>query len=701
MACSFSHTLLAAAVALVVGGSALAQGQLKEAVTKIRLGQTEEAKTILREILAADLSNTDALQLYQSVSQDEWYLLVTEQDGDVRKIAQSILERAKVERKARSRDEGAIQQLVDAATAKDGDYGTRQEAINKLVADHGEFAVPALVQKLANSDDAEGQIKAIAALQQLGTVAVLPLVEALKSSNELLVQNAAAALYHIGDLRAAPAMAHVANDSRVAISEIGKRFLTKAGVTGGDVELLLGQARKYLKGEVPVGAFSDVVWRLQDDKLVPTDVPALVYAAELAKSCAADAVAIAPQSADAISMLAQANLAQASLIEASIAQGDETAQKLAAVVPDLKIAAQATGLKALRMALDAGMSEGVVPVATGAIDALAMSEAQDTVGQSSRIKALDSTDKRIAYAAANAMVRASHGVQVPAADKVVGVLASAVTEEAVRTIQVISPASETAAATQVASGTRGNAAEASASAVDGMQKILRNPSLDVLVINDVLPDRNPEDIIGLVRKDSRMANLRIVIVAKDPEAAKTRFGDNVNGVIQAPLSGEALVAEVNRVLEGVTTPAGVRGEAFAVGASESLLALAAGKANVGGALANVQKQLDRADALAVPAAKTLGLAGGAAELGELTKALAGSSDAVKVAAADAIGQILSRVDGCPEDVVAGLMAAVQGGGSVELRTAAAMALGKAKLEAQKKGEVQMKLRKIAGVAAEG
>ena len=55
---------------------------------------------------------------------------------------------------------------------------------------------------------------------------------------------------------------------------------------------MLAQAQKYLVGEVPAGGFSDVVWMLVDDKLVATDVPALVYPVELAKafSCAAGAV---------------------------------------------------------------------------------------------------------------------------------------------------------------------------------------------------------------------------------------------------------------------------------------------------------------------------------------------------------------------------------------------------------------------------
>lgn len=697
MARSFTHSLLAAAVAVVVGGSALAQTSLQEAVNQLRLGHPDEAKAALRAILQSDPSNADALKLYQSISQDEWFLLLTGTDEEMRQVAQSLLERAKAERQARSRDAAAIATLVDTATSAASDHGARQGAINKLIAQHGEFAVPALLEKLSNRDDNEGQIQAVYTLSQLHSVAVLPLLEALKSSNELTVQNAAAALRHIGDLRAAPAMAWLQNDSRAGIAQIARSFVQEKGVKGNAVELLLEQARSYLRGEVPAGGFSDVVWRLVDDKLVATDVPALLYSAELAKSCAADAVTIAPQEPAAVSMLAQANLAQANLITTSLAQGDESLRALEPMAAELKIAALATGLPALRSALDAGVAQGLAPLAVGAIDALATAESADTIGSSSLKAALNSTDKRVSYAAATALVRATGGVNVPDVDRVVAVLGDAVAEEAFRTIHVIDPTQETKAAVAATSKVRSNAVDASTSAISGMSALLNNPNVDVLVINEILPDRLPEDVIGNVKKDTRMANTKIVVIAKDVEAAQTRFGDSVQGVVQAPLSGEALVAEVNRVLEGSTNPSGARAEGFATNASEALLAIAAKKGSIAGALDNLALQLNRSDAVAVPAAKALGMGGSVAQLDALTKAMQDGSAEVKKAAAMAIGHVLARTGSCPDHVAAALIATLeQGDADVGLRTAAAVALGNANLEAKQAGDVQMKLRKIAG-----
>jgi HEAT repeat protein len=692
------QSILAAAVAAVLGGSVLAQDTpLQEAATLLRLGKKDEAVTKLKEILAADPSNEQALEYYRSISQDEWYLLMTSQ-GEIGQIAQSILDRAKVERKQRSRDQAAIAELVATVTAADSDYGKRQAAINKLIADHGEFAVPALVEKLGNPDDAEGQIQAVNALSQLRSAAVLPLIEALKSSNTSVVRNAAAALHLIGDERAAGSMAHLANSDDAGIATMARKFVASKKITGTPVDLLLAQSNHYLKGNVPIGGYSEVVWKLTDDKLVATDVPALLYPGELAKSAAGDALRIAPASLEARSMLAQTNLAQANLIETSIAQGDESVKPLEPVAAELKIAALASGVDSLRLALEAGVQQGMAPVAIGAIQALASAESISTIEQSTLVKALESSDKRIRYAAADALVRASGGARVPQQDRVVAVLADAVAEQAIRTIQVIAPQADAAAAVQASSGVRGVAIEASADAVGGMRSLLVNPNTDVVVITEILPDRLPEDVINNVRKDARMAKTKIVVIAKDVAAAQARFGEGI-GVVQAPLTGENLIAAVNTALEGIPDAGSERAESAAARASEGLLAIAEQSGNITPALDSLGKQLDRGDAVAVPAARSLGLVGGAPQLADLLPVLSGTGSVeLKKAAAEAIGNVLARIGPCPDDAAAALIAILESDADVGLRTAAAVALGKAQIDNQKKAELQKKLGRVAGTA---
>ena len=200
-----------------------------------------------------------------------------------------------------------------------------------------------------------------------------------------------------------------------------------------------------------------------------------------------------------------------------------------------------------------------------------------------------------------------------------------------------------------------------------------------------------------------MANTKIVIVAKDEEKAKARFGETISGVIKAPLTKDNLNEAVTKALEGVAaTPQSVRAEGYAKGASESLFALAAGKNNISAALASLAAQLNRADAIAIPAAHALGISGTDAQLDSLLAALkgAGSVD-LKVAAAMAMGQILGRSATCPASCSEGLMAVLSSDADVKVRTAAAAALGKAKIDDAAKAKLLDSMKKIGTAPAQG
>ena len=690
---SFRQSLLAAAVALVVGGTALAQNALQEAVTLLRVNKKDEALAMMQEILSGDPSNEEAHELYTSVSQDEWYMLMT-QPGEVQKIARSILDRAKTIARDRSRDAEAIQGLVDTATDADNAYGVRREAINKLISDHGEFAVPALLTKLGDPDAPASQVHAISVCSMLHSVAVLPLIEVLKSSNDLAVQNAAAALNLIGDARALPMMKYLADDARANIATIAKRFVGRLGAGGDAVTMMLAQSQGYLQGNVPAGGFSDVVWSLKDDALVATDVPAVLYAAELAKSVAADAVRIAPSSVAARSALAAANLAEAKLIEDSIAAGDDSTADMGSVAAELKIAAIASGVDSMRTALATGVVESMPELAVGAIDSMAETEVIDDIQRSSLLEALESTDKRVRYAAAEALVRASSGADVPSLSGVVAALGEAVTEERVSVIHVIAPAS-VKGEVAVANGTRGSVYTTDVSALDAINSLLSNPSTDVVVINEILPDQLPEDVIGVLRKDGRFGSTKIVIITKDEDAVSDRFGDEV-GYIPAPLSAENLQAAVAAALEGVEDEEGGIREGYANRSSQALLSLAVRGADISGAVDNLALQLNRGDDVSVPSAHAVGLAGGESHLTALMGALASGSEDLKKASAHAIGGILGRMSTCPDGAAMGLMTAMDAATDVDLRLALATALGKAKISAERKLELLEKLARIAG-----
>ncbi len=679
MANVFARTLLGIVAASIAAGSLAAQDPeqlFNEGVKALRLGQKDEALAKLREVLAADPSHEQAFEIWRKTDQDVWRWLTVE-EGDIQKIAQELQSRARLRRKEMSRDSAQIDALITTATTA-ADYGERRKAVSALVADHGEFAVPGLVKKLADEGDSNGQNQAILALFGLGTVATLPLVEALGSENAGVRRNVAAALSHIKDPRAIPALlALAANDSSEQVRFVANSAVKGMGAVGRSaVDAYLQLAKDYLAGRATAQP-SDVIFDLVDGALVPSDVPSHLFNLRVAQKMAHAAWRTDPASAPAKSAYAQTILAEAAAIDATPDAADDLKSRQA----DLRIKSLAMGPAVLRAALADSRAQGMAPVAVEAARLLGGIEDRASLASSTLVAALDDGDKRVAYAAGLAMVQAAGGGTMPAASRVVQVLANAASEETLRTILVVD-SSEVARKTamEAFSGGRGTVVEAAARGLSAVGTLFNFPNVDVVVINQDLSDVVPEHVIGLIRKDERLSNTKIVVVATDPDAAQGRFGDKINGVIKGPITGESLTAKVNEVLDGVSLDAKRQWADNTAGmASQALASLSAHGVDVSAAAASLAKQLNRGDAVSVPAAKALAESGGNGEVASLVDAITGSgSNELKIASARALGAVLQRCGGAPADVVEKLTGAL-GGADVALRQAIVGALGRAGL----------------------
>lgn len=686
MARVLGKSLLGILISLVASGSGMAQNEaFTEGVKLYRLGKLEEALAQFESAITADPTNEQAFELWRTTDHAVWQALLLEQ-GEISKVAQHLLNLATMGRKERSRDEAAIAELVAQATS--GDFGQRSKARLQLIADHGEFAVPALVEKLGDEDDDTGQINAMQVLEHLGRSATLPLIAALATDSELARRNIAAVLVQVGDERAAPAIAQLATtDTSDGVRMAAGEGLRKLGLTGSAVpaDLYMAAARRYLtRSGIRPGESSDVVWSFADGALVATDTPGAVYHLELAKQAAHQALALAPSSLEARAIVTGSYLAEAAAIADSAAANpdDEALAALAAQVPALQLMAAGTGLNSVRRAVNDAIAADMVPTAVAGIQLLGVLENRSSLASTPLVAALDVDDRRIAYAAALALTSAAAGGAVPAAARVVDRLANAVTEEAIMTIKVIDVSPATERAVQDTAFRRGFRKSVSDSAVGAMDDLYASPDVDVVVINEILPDALPEAIIGLIRGDARMANTKILVLAKDADAAAERFGDRINGTIAGPLSAENLLAAVEAALADVEPgPRRARANKMAVSASHALEQLAQSQVDVSAAIDNLVAQLNRADDVAIPAAVAIGAGG---ELGEVT-ALIGvlQSDAasldLKVACAGAAGEIFSRAGGLDQVTVDALLAIVASDADMQLRAAVVGALGKSRL----------------------
>lgn len=703
MAKFLGKTLLSLVAACVAHGVTLAQEELdpsfRDAVRMYRTNRAAEGLEKLKEFLASGPSQEQAFELVKSSDPAVWQLLLA-QGGETEQIARHLLGVATAARKQMSRDDAAIRGLLAGATSDDS--LERRKAVAQLAADHGEFAVAAMLEILGDADQSKAQDRAMLAIHQIGRPAVMPLIAALKSENALLRRNCAAALTEIADRRAAAPLAWLAaTDTSEAIRDVAERGLAKLGIARGTsaVELFQRDAEAYLSGVgVREGDRSEVVWTWKDGKLAHADVPSSIYGFELAKAWAHDAVRLDPANDAAKSLLARSYLAQVAAIKQSAAANpdDTVMQELANAEGRLKLVAAAMGEDVIARAVAESIVQGQSSVAVEAIEALGGAGSQGDASNAALVAALDDVDARVRYAAALALSNANNGKDWPAASKVVGVLAQAVAEEAIRAVMVVDSNPVTQKVAREASTRRGISVAEATSGKGAIADFYSFPRYDVVVVSDTLNDVLPEDVISLIRE--RAPSTKVLLLTRSDESA-TRFEGKVDGVIkvEGQLAAADLVAKAIEVA-GEIDPRRAGADKVAIAAAHTLVKLAREKVDVSAAAENLAAQLDREDAVAIPAATALGEGGTLAHVGKLAALVTGetASEGLKVAAAEAIGGIFTRADAVPDAVFDGLLVIARDEAKpLALRAAIVSSLGRGKLSPGARSQLAAALAIIA------
>ncbi|MCA8944521.1 MAG: hypothetical protein KDB80_18315, partial [Planctomycetes bacterium] len=208
---------------------------------------------------------------------------------------------------------------------------------------------------------------------------------------------------------------------------------------------------------------------------------------------------------------------------------------------------------------------------------------------------------------------------------------------------------------------------------------------------------HPRTIISLVRKKS--PNAKVLLMTSNEDGASEAFGDLVDGIIAEQLSPDLLSSKASEFVESLDARRAKANET-AIAASEALNKLAQ-KIDVSGAVGSLEAQLDRDDAVAIPAAKALGSGGNPGSLNALGAVLAGEGSLdLKIASARAMGMILGRESSVPTQCFDQMIAiASDVNAEPALRTAVVTALGAGSLAPGERLKLAETLRTIA--AADG
>jgi HEAT repeat protein len=644
-----------------------------EAADLYKRGRVDEALVKFREVLASNPSNEDALAMWDRASHDV-FLPMLVREGEASTIARRFAELAKVSRKERSANPDAIKALVQQAL--NGDYRTQRDATNKLVADHGSYAVEYLYEYVGDREHVDQRVNAIMVLNQLGSDAVLPLIQVLKSDNELLRANTATVLGGIGDVRAAPSLAALlGGDQSEMVRAQARQALNRLNVGSTNApELYRRQALSYFVGDPSITrpfVTQRLVWSWTDNKLAKKEVAPSLFPFEMARQNMFEALRLEPAQRSNQAGYAVACAAEKAEIQSEKESGvTDLGVDADALIAHIDTALGLSGENALEDALTITLDAENPEASAVLIQELGRMKASGPVLQ----RALESRDKLIRYPAALALAHGGHGSPM-----VVQVLAEALGETAVHNVLVIDDQDETRNAMLSALNQKGyNVLWASSGAL-GYGRAVSFPPKDVIVVRGDLRDVTLDGIVRAVKENPRTQNTAIIVVASKErlEEAKKNYEGKVAGLIESGSPATAFLPMIESAMPPLN-PARTSAMTVSAQAAEALAHMDA--QSLGPAVDGLVAALDgRPNEVRQPALVALAAVGPPAAGKPAATILAdeASPKELRLAAAGTLASVLRNGAGDPGPDVTGPLTAALKTDDVELRHAVADAIGSA------------------------
>ena len=213
----------------------------------------------------------------------------------------------------------------------------------------------------------------------------------------------------------------------------------------------------------------------------------------------------------------------------------------------------------------------------------------------------------------------------------------------------------------------------------GVAGLHRLPGVDVVLVSANLKDVSTDAVVDDVGRNSSTSGTPVIIFSSDTDSAEAVWDGVAAAVI--PANG----SQIEAVADAMSDLSGDRAEADALAARCAAILGDLARANAGdmsGARAALLAAAGRRDAVAIPALGALGSAGTAGEIKGLLALVAdgGKSDAVRVAAGAALGEVLGRAGGSEGAYEALHGVVADDGNALSVRRSAARAMARMPLD---------------------
>lgn len=564
----------------------------RKGVELVKQGNYKDAYINFEKALLLNPSS----DLLRFMIQETGDLILREMLGnpELNQTAQRILELGKG---AYERVRTSPEKIMEYVVNLDGPFDQKWEAVNMLAA-IGQRAAPFLIEKMADKSEMT-RTNAMHALEKINTEAVLPLLEALQSKDILVRQNSAIVLGVIKDARAVPELKRVTEDAnesmevkRYAVESLGK-------ITGKDVNQLksskeyyyeLGEKYYYRHPSVMINFYGESIvwkWDASSNKLMMKEVPDFTFNELLAEECCYDGLTLDKNYEPLWTLLTcvlfarytEADLAlQAALKKSRTGEiAEDVMTKLQSDLSNIKnnlVAASLSGKDYFYKALERSLKDNNAEVAVACIKAIGnAAEAGDFPAADKKeakiqpigtplIDALSHSDKRVRYAAAEALTRINPPTAFPNMEKVIPLINEALGESGMRMALVIEPSTELRSYLKMELNKLNIFIKETLSADDGLKAAKAFPSEDIIILNsrvanqvvftlDILGRKYSETVYNSLKDDIRTKGIPIILIdtAEEIEKAKGIYDEGIEGYLATPVDKAILADTVNKVLQ--------------------------------------------------------------------------------------------------------------------------------------------------------
>lgn len=521
---------------------------------EIELGKFDLAADYLEGLLAKNPSEEDLVGLEERFGIASFLKLLNvpkwledpKADAETKKKAQDLVEKASAAVRKHLGDPGRIDKFIKNLSASPEE---RSYAIAQLRRS-GAAAVPPLVAALVRSaDNLDTRNQILSALPQLSKDAMPPLFAALDVNDPTLKLALIDALVRRSELSAVPHLWYLAGSAKEsplvrqkAADALGQFLGLPPGKLPSSKAALAQEAEKYYQHRIPfVNPAAVTVWRWDGKGLVSQTVPASTAEEYFGLRFARQALDLDPGYAPA----------QVMYLSIALDKGFERAgldKPLAQGAPDVKELLSTVNPDLVYAVLQRGLTDRRTPVVLGAVRALGdlrdvRAAKSSGHGASALVQALNYPDRRVQFAAVEALLRIPAAASPAAPARVVEILR--------RTI-----ATDSAARALVAdfNEDRGNALGAAVKAagfepvvVRSGREVLRRLNqagdIDVVLIHADTPDPMLPGLLAQLRADINVGLLPVVVLTPaekaDRVSAVARGYANVT-VVPAALDAESL-----------------------------------------------------------------------------------------------------------------------------------------------------------------